>query len=327
MPSCKRLVLLILGSWPTAILAEDPLPSWNERAAKQSIVAFVQRVTVSGSPDFVPRAERIAVFDNDGTLWCEQPAYPQFVFGMDRARGLAPQHPEWRDREPFKSAVTGDLKGVTASGVKGLIELTAVTHGGMTTDEFDRIVQDWLATARHPRFGRPYTECVYQPMLEVLTYLRANGFKTYIVSGGGLEFMRPWTQRVYAIPPEQVLGSTIVTRFELRDGKPVLMRLAEIELINDKAAKPVAIYEATGRRPLAAFGNSDGDLEMLQWTAAGAGPRFCLFVHHTDADREYAYDRDSPVGRLDKGLIEAAQKRWTIVDIKKDWRRVFPADK
>ncbi len=304
----------------------DPLPSWNDTPAKQSIVRFVAAVTDKGGPSFVPPAARIAVFDNDGTLWCEQPAYPQFIFGMDRAKTLAPRHPEWKDREPFKSALAGNLEGVLASGVHGLIELTAATHGGMTADEFDRIVRDWLATAKHPRFHRPYTECVYQPMLELLAYLRANGFKTYIVSGGGLEFMRPWTEKVYGIPPEQVIGSTIVTELEMHEGKPVIMRKPEIALLNDKEEKPLAIHRIVGRRPIAAFGNSDGDLPMLQWTAAGDGPRFCLFVHHTDAEREFAYDRQSPVGRLDKGLEHAKTNGWTVVDIKKDWKCVFPVE-
>ncbi len=303
----------------------DPLASWNDTPARQSIMKFVAAVTDKDGARFVPPADRIAVFDNDGTLWCEQPAYPQFFFGMDRVRVLAPQHPEWKDREPFKSAVAGNLEGVLASGVRGLIELTAATHGGMTADEFDRIARDWLATAKHPRFQRPYTECVYQPMLELLAYLRANGFKTYIVSGGGLEFMRPWTERVYGIPPEQVIGSTTATRLELREGRPVIVRGLEIEWLNDQEEKPLAIQRIVGRRPIAAFGNSDGDLPMLRWTAGGDGERFCLFVHHTDAEREFAYDRQSPVGRLDQGLEHARKNGWTVVDMKTDWKRVFPA--
>jgi phosphoserine phosphatase len=303
------------------------LPSWNDGAAKRSLLKFVADVVAKGSHGYVAPAERIAVFDNDGTLWCEQPAYPQFVFGMDRMRVVGAKRPELADKEPFKSALAGDLNGVAASGVHGLIELTASTHGGLTTQEFDRVVDDWLASARHPRFQRSYTECVYQPMLEVLACLRANQFKCYIVSGGALEFMRPWTERVYGVPPEQVIGSTVKTKLETRDGSPVIVRLPEIELINDKAEKVLSIQRVIGRRPIAAFGNSDGDLPMLQWTAAGNGPRFCLYVHHTDGDREFAYDRKSATGRLDKGLEEAKARGWTVVDMKRDWRRIFPFEK
>ena len=273
---------------------------------------------------FVAPAERIAVFDNDGTLWTEQPSYTQFVFAMDRAKAVAAQHPEWKEQEPFKSALAGDLKGVVASGVHGLIELPAAACAGMTIEEYDRTAKDWLATARHPRFARPYTDCVYQPMLELLAFLRASGFKTYVVSGGSLEFMRPWTERVYGIPPEQLIGSTVLNKVELRNGQPVMVRQAEIELINDKVEKPLSIQRVIGRRPILAFGNSDGDLPMLQWTASGAGRRFCGYVHHTDGDREYAYDRTAATGRLDKGLDEAAAKGWTVVDMKRDWKRVFP---
>ena len=287
-------------------------------------VNFVQRVTTAGGADFVPVAERIAVFDNDGTLWAEQPMYTQLAFAFDRVKALAPEHPEWKQKQPFKAVLEGDLKTVAAGGEHALLELIMATHAGMTTEAFARVATDWLATAKHPRFNRPYTELVYQPMLELLVYLRANGFKTYIVSGGGIEFMRPWTEKVYGIPPEQVIGSSIKTRFELRDGKPVLLRLPEINFIDDKAGKPVGIQMHIGRRPIAAFGNSDGDLQMLQWTTAGPGARFGLIVRHTDPDREYAYDRQSSIGRLDQALDEAGGQGWTLVDMKQDWRRVFP---
>jgi hypothetical protein len=304
--------------------AAEPLPSWNEKQAKRAIVDFVQRVTSDGGPDFVPMQKRIAVFDNDGTLWIEKPMYVQLAFALDRLKALALTHPEWKDKQPFKAALEGDLKTVAAGGEHALLELIMATHAGMTTDAFARVVKDWLATAKHPRFYRPYTELVYQPMLELLTYLRANGFKTYIVSGGGIEFMRPWTEKVYGIPPEQVIGSSIKTRFELSDGKPVLVRLPEINFIDDKAGKPVGIHMHIGRRPIAAFGNSDGDLQMNQWTTAGSGARFGLIVHHTDAEREYAYDRQSSVGRLDKALETAKRQGWTVVDMKQDWKRIFP---
>ena len=287
----------------------DPLPSWNEGATKQAITAFVARVTTQGGPDFVPVDQRIATFDNDGTLWIEQPMYVQLAFVLDRVKALAPQNPDWKSKQPFQAVLDGDMKALAASGEKGLVELMAVTHAGMTTEEFHKIVSDWLATARDPRFKRPYTELVYQPMLELLAYLRANGFKTFIVSGGGIEFMRPWAERVYGIPPEQVVGSSIKTRFEMRDGRPMLFRLPEINFIDDKAGKPVGINEHIGRRPIAAFGNSDGDLEMLQWTTMSGGVRFGLIVHHTDAEREYAYDRQSHVGRLDKALDAASAEQ------------------
>jgi len=304
--------------------ATDPLPSWNDGAAKQSIVSFVERVTKPGGLDFVPVPERIATFDNDGTLWAEQPFYFQLAFALDRVKALAPQHPEWKDEEPFRSLLRGDLKSALAGGEPAILQIVMATHAGMTTEQFETIVSDWTATAKHPKSARLYTEMVYQPMLEVLTYLRANGFKTFIVSGGGVEFMRPWAEKVYGIPPEQVIGSSIKTKFELRDGKPVLARLPEVNFIDDKAGKPVGIQMYIGRRPLMAFGNSDGDLQMLQWTTAGAGPRFALLVHHTDAEREWAYDRASSIGRLDTALDEARVKGWTVVSMKDDWRRVFP---
>jgi len=307
-----------------ATATTDPLPSWTEGASKQAIVDFVRQVTSSDSADFVAPDERIAVFDNDGTLWSEKPAYFQLLFAIDRIKQLAPQHPEWKTTQPFKAVLDNDMDALADSGEKGLLQLVMASHAGMTTTEFERIVGDWLMTARHPRFKRPYTELVYQPMLELLNYLRANGFKTFIVSGGGIEFMRPWTQAVYGIPPEQVIGSSIKVKFELRDGEPVLVRLPEIDFIDDKAGKPVGIHKFIGRRPIAAFGNSDGDLQMLQWTTAGEGARFGLIVHHTDAQREWAYDRDTHVGKLDKALGEAAAQGWTVVDMKNDWRVIYP---
>ncbi len=302
----------------------DPLPSWNDGPAKQAIVKFVADVTKEGGPSYVPPAERVAAFDNDGTLWSEQPAYFQLLFALDRVQGAGAQHPEWKTKQPFKAALDGDLKALVASGEKGLVELIMATHAGMTPDEFAQIVKQWLATARHPRFQRPYDELVYQPMLEVLAYLRANGFKTFIVSGGGIEFLRVFSEARYGIPPEQVVGSSIKTRFQVRDGTPVLVRLPQIDFIDDKAGKPVGINQHIGRRPIAAFGNSDGDLEMLQWTTAGSGARFALIVRHTDAEREWAYDRQSHVGRLDKALDEAMARGWTVVDMKKDWKVIYP---
>jgi hypothetical protein len=308
----------------TVARAADPLPSWNNGAAKASIVEFVRKVTKKGSPDFVPPEERIATFDNDGTLWAEQPIYFQLRFALDRVKVLAPQHPEWNTTEPFASLLKGDVKGALARGEKAIVEIMMAAHAGMSTQEFEQIVKDWIATARHPVTKRLYTEMVYQPMLELLAYLRANNFKTFIVSGGGIEFMRPWAERVYGIPPEQVVGSSIKTKFELTANGPVLMRLPQVNFIDDGPGKPVGINEHIGRRPIAAFGNSDGDLQMLQWTAAGSGPRFCLYVHHTDAAREWAYDRTSPIGKLDKGLDEAAAKGWTVVDMKHDWKTIYP---
>ncbi len=325
MKITRLTILTLLAGWAGALAARaaDPLPSWNDGRAKQSIIEFVAKVTNPGSPGFVPVAERIATFDNDGTLWAEQPMYFQVFFAIDRIKVLAPKHPEWKDKEPFASLLKGDMKRALACGERAMMEILMVTHAGMTTEEFEQIVKSWLTTAKHPITKRLYTEMVYQPMLELLTYLRANGFKTFIVSGGGVEFMRPWTEKVYGIPPEQVIGTSVKTKFELRDGKPVLMRLPEVDFIDDKAGKPVGINNHIGRRPIAAFGNSDGDLQMLQWTAAGSGPRFCLYVHHSDAKREWAYDRQSPIGRLDKGLDEARAKGWTVVSMKDDWKRIF----
>ena len=315
---------LLLGSHGVVAQQHDPLPSWNDTAAKQAIVAFVTRVTQEGSEDYVAPAERIATFDNDGNLWAEQPAYFQLFFAADRIRALAPQHPEWQNEEPFAALLKGDLEAVHAGGMAAVNDIVMATHAGMTTDEFAAIVREWVATARHPTTDRRYIDMVYQPMLELLDYLRMNEFKTFIVSGGGIEFMRPWVESVYGIPPEQVVGSSIKTRFELRDGQPVLVRLPEIDFIDDKAGKPVGINSHIGRRPLLASGNSDGDLQMLQYTAAGAGPRLMLYLHHTDAEREWAYDRESSIGRLDQGLDEARTKGWTVIDMKADWKVVFP---
>jgi phosphoglycolate phosphatase-like HAD superfamily hydrolase len=309
----------------SAPVAAAPLPSWNEGAAKQALVTFVSRVTKEGSPDFVPVPERIATFDNDGTLWSEQPIYIQFAFALDRVRELAPQHPEWKTKEPFKSVLAGDVKKALAGGEKALVEILMATHTGMTSEEFTGIVARWFATAKHPKYGRPYTECIYQPMLEVLAYLRANGFKTFIVSGGGVDFMRVITEKVYGIPPEQVVGSQGKFKFEVRDGKPVLAREPGMGFIDDGPGKPVGIHNHIGRRPIAAFGNSDGDLQMLEWTAAGSGPRLALIVHHTDATREVAYDRASPIGKLDKALDEARAKGWIVASMKDDWKTIFPA--
>jgi phosphoglycolate phosphatase-like HAD superfamily hydrolase len=303
--------------------AADPLPSWNDTAPKQAITAFVEKVTKPGSPDFVPAPERIAVFDNDGCLWAEQPMYFQAFFIFDRIKALAPRHPEWRTKEPFASVLKGDVKAALAGGEKALLEMAMATHAGTTTEEFEKIVTDWITTAKHPKTGRPYTEMVYQPMLELLAYLRANGFKTFIVSGGGIEFMRPWAERVYGIPPEQVVGSSIKTKYEVRDGRPALVRLPELNFIDDKEGKPVGIQSHIGRRPLMAFGNSDGDFQMLEWTTSGSGPRFGLLVHHTDAEREWAYDRDSHIGRLARGLDEGPQRGWAIVSMQDDWKTIF----
>jgi phosphoserine phosphatase len=303
---------------------KDPLPSWNDGGAKQAIVKFVAATTRQDGPAFVPPTERVAVFDNDGTLWAERPLYFQFLFVLDRVKALAPSHPEWKDEQPFKAVLEDDPKTALAGGEPAVAALMAATHTGMTTEEFARIVADWIGTARHPRFDRPYTECVYQPMLELLAWLRTNGFKTFIVSGGGIEFMRVWAERVYGIPPEQVVGSTGVTRFETRDGGAVLVKEAKIDLVDDGPGKAVGINRAIGRRPVFAFGNSDGDRQMLQWTAAGGGLRFMGLVHHTDGEREWAYDRSSHIGKLDEALDEALTKNWTVVDMKRDWNRVFP---
>jgi hypothetical protein len=322
-----------LGIWVVLLTsavqlhAADPLPSWNDGPSKTAIVEFVEKVTKEGGPDFVPIADRVATFDNDGTLWSEQPVYFQVAFALDRVKALAPKHPEWKDREPFKAVLAGDLKAALAGGEKAVIEIMAATHAGMTTDEFDQLVRGWVQTARHPKFDRPYTDLVYQPMLEVLAYLRAHGFKTYIVSGGGIEFMRVFAERVYGVPPEQVVGSSGKLRYEVRDGKPVLVKLPEIAFVDDGPGKPAGIMEHIGRRPVMAFGNSDGDFHMLQWTTTGKGPRFGLLVHHTDAEREWAYDRTSHIGKLDKALDAAPKAGWTVADMKKDWKVIYPFQK
>lgn len=323
-PIPVAVTLLATVVFTTIARAADPLPSWNDGKAKQAIVAFVEKVTKIGSKDFVSAPERIATFDNDGTLWCEKPLPVQVYFALDRVKALAPRHPDWQTKEPFASILKGDPKGLMAGGERGLVELFMVTHAGNTTEEFEKFVKDWIATAKHPKTGRHFTGMVYQPMLEVLAYLRANGFKTFIVSGGGIEFMRPWTEKTYGIPPEQVVGSSVKTKFALRDGQPVLVRLPEVNFNDDKGGKPVGINQHIGRRPIAAFGNSDGDLQMLQYTAAGSGARFCLYVHHDDAEREYAYDRKDALARLDQGLDEAAARGWTVVSMKNDWKLVFP---
>jgi len=302
----------------------DPLASWNDGPAKQAIVTFVGRVTAEGGADFVPPAERIATFDNDGTLWAEQPVYFQFQYALDRVKALAPVHPEWKTQEPFQHLIAGDMKAFMAGGERSVLAVLAVAHAGMTSEEFSATVADWLRTAKHPKSGRLYAEMVYQPMLELLAYLRANGFKTFIVSGGGVEFLRVFADSVYGIPPEQVIGSQGKLRYEIRDGQPVLVKLPEIQFVDDKEGKAVGIQTFIGRRPIAAFGNSDGDLQMLQWTTAGSGARFALIVHHTDAEREWAYDRESHMGKLDQALIEAQAKGWIVASMKDDWKRVFP---
>lgn len=326
MARFNALLLILFTAISTAAAQPaDPLPSWNDGVTKKAITDFVTRVTTQGGGDFVPVEQRIATFDNDGTLWTEQPFYFQLAFAFDRIKAMAPQHPEWKTTQPYKAVLEKDVKGLAASGEKGLLQIMAVTHAGMTTDEFSKAVLDWTATARHPRFNRPYTQLVYQPMLELLAYLRANGFKTFVVSGGGVEFMRPWMENVYGIPPEQVVGSSGVVTFRTdAAGKPSLFKTPKIEFVDDGPGKPVGINRFIGRRPIFAFGNSDGDLQMLQWTTAGEGARFAGIVHHTDAAREYAYDRQSKVGKLDKALDEATARKWTVVDMKQDWKTVFP---
>ena len=316
------LAFVLIGS---VTFAADPLPSWRDTGTKRSIIAFVEKVTREGAPDFVPVAERIATFDNDGTLWAEQPLYFQLFFALDRIKALAPAHPEWAEQEPFASLLKGDVKAALAGGEHALAQIVMATHAGLTTEAFEKVVTDWITTAKHPTTGKLYTEMVYQPMLELLSYLRAHGFKTYIVSGGGIEFMRPWTEKVYGIPPEQVIGSSGGLKYEVRDGKPVLLKLPEISHNDDKAGKPVGIQRHIGRRPIFAAGNSDGDFEMLEWTSTGPGPRFALIIHHTDAEREFAYDRDSSIGRLHRALDEGSARGWTIVNMKDDWMTIHPS--
>lgn len=319
--------LLLVAAASIAGAQTDPLPSWNSGAAKTAILDFVARVTREGGPDFVPVKERIAVFDNDGTLWSEQPAYFQAAFAFDRVRALAQEHPGWKDQQPFKSVLEGDMKSLAAAGEKGLLEIVAATHAGMSVSDFGALVTTWIKTARHPRFDRPYTDLVFQPMLELLAYLRANGFRTFIVSGGGVEFMRPWAPDVYGIPPEQIVGSSGKTEFRLDGDTPQIMKLPAVEFIDDGPGKPLGINRFIGRRPIFAAGNSDGDLQMLQWTTLNSGPRFGLIVHHTDAEREWAYDRNSSIGRLDKALDEAPRRGWSVVDMKADWNVIFPFEK
>ena len=317
-----RTIIILLLSVSTAHAA-DPLPSWRHGPAKQFIISFIHKTTQPGSPDFVPIEDRIAVFDNDGTLWSEQPNYVQLVFAIDRVKELAPKRPEWRVTQPFQAVLEGDLQTLRQQGEHGLLKLITATHAGMTTTDYSKIVSDWLSTAVHPTHKRPYTDLVYLPMLEVLSYFKKHGFKNYVVSGGGVEFMRPWSERIYGIPPEQVIGSSIKTKLISRNGIPELIRLPEINFIDDKADKPVAIHQFIGRRPIAAFGNSDGDLEMLQWVTAGSGARLGVIIQHTDNEREVAYDRKSPIGRLDKALDEAALRNWLVVSMKSDWALIF----
>ncbi len=318
--------LLLFGAASMAKSALDPdvLQSWADSTARDRIVTFVEQVTDPDSPLYVAPADRIATFDNDGTLWGEQPMYFQAIFAFDRVRALAPEHPEWKTQEPFASVLRGEPEKALAGGTEALLQLVMATHGGMTTTQFEQVVMDWLDTAKHPVTGRRYTEMVYQPMLELLTYLRANGFSTWIVSGGGIEFMRPWVERVYGIPPQQVVGSSIKTRYEVRDGVPALVRLPELNFVDDKEGKPVGINQHIGKRPIMAVGNSDGDFQMLEWATAGEGARLGVFVHHTDAEREWAYDRDSHIGRLQRGLDEAKERNWLVIDMKRDWKRIYP---
>lgn len=305
----------------------DPLPSWNEGNTKEAIINYVNEVTIEGSENFIPVSERVAVFDNDGNLWSEQPAYFQLFFAIDRIKSLAPEHPEWKTTQPYQSVLENDMKTLMTFGEHGLIQIVMATHAGNTVGEFEQIVKDWLATAKHPRFDRPYIDLVFQPMLELINYMKANDFKTFIVSGGGIEFMRPWTESVYGIPKDQVIGSSIKTKYDYNDGNPVIRRLPELNFIDDKEGKPEGINQYIGRKPVFASGNSDGDLQMLRWTDSNTYNSFQLYLHHTDAEREWAYDRESSIGRLDKGLDEAIEKGWTVIDMKNDWKVVYPFEK
>ncbi|WP_343712416.1 HAD family hydrolase [Inquilinus sp.] len=325
--STLRNAVILFFAFTMSALAKDPLPSWNDGAAKRAIVDFVTRVTTPGGPDFVPVEERIATFDNDGTLWAEQPMYFQIAFAMDEVRAQADKHAGWRTTQPFKAVLENDRAALAKLGEQGLLEIITATHAGMTVDQFSDTVSQWMREARHPRFDRPYNELVYQPMIELLAYLRANGFKTFIVSGGGIEFMRPWVEQVYGIPPEQVVGSSGKTSFTLDGDRSVILKLPAVEFVDDGPGKPVGINRFIGRRPVFAAGNSDGDLQMLQWTTMTDGPRFALIVHHTDAEREWAYDRLSPVGKLDQALHQAPLRGWLVVDMKRDWGTVFPFQK
>ncbi|MCV6823001.1 MULTISPECIES: HAD family hydrolase [Halocynthiibacter] len=319
--TCIAAALGVVAS--VAIAQDEPLPSWNDGPSKTAILEFVAAVTEEGGSDFVPEMDRIATYDNDGTLWVEAPIYTQILFALDRIKEIAADHPEWQDDPVLKAAIDGDMETIAKSGEKGVAQILAVTHTGMTTDEFAQIATDWITTAKHPTMDRLYTDLTYQPMKELLAYLRENGFKNYIVSGGGVDFMRPWTQEIYGIPPEQVIGSSVVTKFEMRDGTPVLVREPELFFYDDKEGKPVAIQKFIGKRPIASFGNSDGDLQMLQWTLAGEGRRLGMIVHHTDEEREFAYDRDSHVGTLVDGLDNAEAEGWLLIDMKSEWNTVF----
>ncbi|CAL8480860.1 HAD family hydrolase [Caballeronia sp. S22] len=307
----------------SATNAAAALPSWREGTAKKRIVKFVADVTREGSSTFVPPAERIAVFDNDGTLWSEQPLYFQFLFLLDQITAAAPNHPEWKGNPAYQAILKKDY-GALASLQKPLMRLVAVANSGMTVDQYDKTIRNWLATTQHPTLKRPFTELVYQPQLELLAYLRANGFKTFIVSGGTIEFIRPWAETIYGIPPEQVIGSSQLVQYEIRDGHPALVRRPKIDFVNDGPGKPIGIYREIGRRPILAFGNSDGDLQMLQYTAAASGPHLALLVHHDDAVREFAYDRRSKVGKLDKAWDEAVTDGWAVVSMKDDWTTIYP---
>jgi hypothetical protein len=326
--SCNLSQPKIEQTKENTLTVTDPLPTWNEGSNKQPIINFVNRTTKEGSPDFVPVIDRIACFDNDGTLWSEQPMYFQLAFAIDRVKSMAQKHPEWKTTQPYKALLEGDMKTVMAEGEKALMQIVMTTHSGMTTGEFDQVVKEWINTATHPGTKKLYKEMVYQPMLELLDYLRANGFKTYIVSGGGIDFMRPWTQEVYGIPAEQVIGSSVKVKYEIIDGQPVLIKLPVINSIDDKEGKPVNIHQHIGKQPVFTAGNSDGDYAMLQWTSTAKGyPRFGMIVHHTDSLREYAYDRKSHIGNLEKGLVDAAKYNWLIVDMKIDWVKIYPFEK
>jgi len=310
------------------ITSSDLLLSWNDGASKKAIIDFVPKTTKEGTPDFIPIADRIATFDNDGTLWSEQPMYFQLAFAIDQVKAMAPEHPEWKTTQPFKALLEGDMKTALAGGAEGLLPVLAATHTGMTTEAFEQIVKDWMATATHPITKNHYNEMIYQPMLELLQYLRANGYKTFIVSGRGIDFMRPWVEQAYGIPPYQVVGSSGKMKYEMVDGKPVIMKLPELIFNNDEDGKPIGIHQYIGKRPVFAAGNSDGDYQMIEWTTTATDyPRFGMFVHHTDAEREYAYDRNSHIGKLEKGLDDAAKNNWTIVDMKNDWAKIYPGDK
>ncbi|MBB5210852.1 HAD family hydrolase [Microbulbifer hydrolyticus] len=320
------MAALVVLAIPATALA-DPLPSWNDGDTKKAITTFVESVTREGSPDFVAEGERIATFDNDGTLWAEQPVYFQLLYAIDQVKKMAPDHPEWKSQEPFASVIKGDMKSVIASGKQGLMKIIAATHANMTAEEFQANVASWLKTARHPKTDKPFNEMVYKPMLELMDYLRANGFKTFIVSGGGVDFMRVFAEETYGIPPDQVVGSSLKAKYEVHNGKPAIIKLPEINLIDDKEGKPVGIHQYIGQRPIFVAGNSDGDYQMLEWATSGDGPRFGLILHHTDAKREWAYDRKSHIGQLNKGLDDAKEKGWTVIDMQKDWKVVFPFDK